>query len=223
MTPVGVVNFPHLSKPDTKFSQPGDYKVNLILTQGEAAEMIEHINAAFAEHVESQIKIQKKTDIQVANPPYTDEIGDDGKPTGNVMFRLKSKFAPSIVDSNAVPMENTDIWAGSELRAAYNIGPYVAPNGVGVSLWISAVQVVKYVTASSGGGTFGKIEGYKQDQSEAFQEATPKVEEVKPELSVVKEPAVKEPAVKEPVVKSSGSSDNSKNISDIVNKWGAKN
>ena len=35
-TPQGVAQYPWLSKPDTKFSEEGEYKVNVILTKEEA-------------------------------------------------------------------------------------------------------------------------------------------------------------------------------------------
>ena len=39
-TPKGIAQYPWLSKPDTKFSEEGDYKVNLILNAEEAAPII---------------------------------------------------------------------------------------------------------------------------------------------------------------------------------------
>jgi hypothetical protein len=53
-TPKGVAQYPWLSKPDTKFSEEGEYKVNLILPKQEAIPVLKQINQVFAENVEKR-------------------------------------------------------------------------------------------------------------------------------------------------------------------------
>jgi hypothetical protein len=119
-------------------------------------------------------------------------------------------------------MIDSNIWGGSEIRVNGTIGGYYTSLiGVGVALRLRAVQVIQYVEGSGDGATrfgFEETAGYEHDTPDSFQEEAPVARVTKPELAVVKEPVVEEPTV----VKTKSSSDNSKNISDIVSKWGAK-
>ena len=90
-TPVGVALYPWLSKPDTEYNKYGEYKVNLVLSKKEAQPIIDTINEVFSENLKDELKKQKKKTIKTANPPYADELDDDGKATGNVIFKFKSK------------------------------------------------------------------------------------------------------------------------------------
>jgi hypothetical protein len=86
-------------------------------------------------------------------------------------------------------------------------------------LRLRAVQVIQYVEGSGEGASrfgFEETAGYEHDTPESFKAEEP-VAETKPELKVVKEPAPKEP-----VVKPSTATDKSKDVSDIISKWGAK-
>ena len=64
---------------------------------------------------------------------------------------------------------------------------------------------------------FEETAGYEHDTPQKSFKAEEPVAETKPELKVVKEPAPKEP-----VVKPSTATDKSKDVSDIISKWGAK-
>ena len=55
-TPQGVAQYPWLSKPDTKFSEEGDYKVNLIIAKEEALPALKLINQVYAENYEKEVK-----------------------------------------------------------------------------------------------------------------------------------------------------------------------
>ena len=164
------------------------------------------------------MKKQNKKELKTANPPYAQELGEDGQPTGNVIFKFKSKAAykPAIFDAKGKPMMESNIWGGSEIRVNSTIGAYyVATVGVGVALRIRAVQVIRLVEGSADGATrfgFEETAGYEHDTPDSFQEEVPVAKVTKPELAVVKEPVV---------VKSS-TADKTKDISDIVSKWGAK-
>ncbi len=221
-TPKGIAQYPWLSKPDTKFSEEGDYKVNLILSAEEAAPIVEQINAAFADNMQAEMKKQGKKELKAANPPYMEELGDDGQPTGNVIFKFKSKAAykPAIFDAKGKPMIDSNIWGGSQILVNGTIGGYYTSLiGVGVALRLRAVQVIQYVEGSGDGATrfgFEETAGYEHNTTDSFQEGTPAVKVAEPELSVVKEP------VEEPAVVKSSATDKAKDISDIVSKWGAK-
>ncbi|QDP55850.1 MAG: putative helix-destabilizing protein [Prokaryotic dsDNA virus sp.] len=215
-TPTGIALYPWLSKPDTEYNKDGEYKVNLVLSKKEAQPIIDTINEVFSENLKDELKKQKKKTIKTANPPYADELDDDGKPTGNVIFKFKSKAAykPAIFDAGGDTLTDTQIWGGSEIRVNAALYPYfVSTIGAGVSLKLRAVQVIALVEGSEGAGRFGfeKTSGYikkeKEEGSEVFDNS----------------PSVVEEKVAEPeVVKSKPENDGSTDIADIVDKWGAK-
>lgn len=206
-TPKGIAQYPWLSKPDTKFNEEGEYKVNLSLSKEDAAPIIQQINQVFAENVKEETKKNKGKDIKTANPPYSEELDDDGKPTGNIIMKFKSKAAykPAIFDAKGNVMIESNIWGGSEVRVNGSMAPYFTSMiGAGVALRLRAVQVIQYVEGGTGPERFGFEEevGFEQ---EAAPKAEPKAEEV------FEEPAVKQSAPKP---------DNTQDISNIINKWG---
>jgi len=156
------------------------------------------------------MKKQKKKTIKTANPPYADQLDDDGKPTGNVIIKFKSKaaFKPAIFDAKGGVVTDAEIWSGSEIRVNAAMYPYFVDSvGAGVSLKLRAVQIIKLVEGSEGAGRFGfeETSGYTQAQTEGAEAFTESTEEVK------------EPEV----VKSQSADDDSKDVADIVSKWGA--
>ena len=80
-TETGVALYPWLTKPDTKYSEEGEYKVNLILSKENAAPIIKTIVGVHEDSYKEQLKIQKKKSVTQASPPFTEELSDDGKPT----------------------------------------------------------------------------------------------------------------------------------------------
>lgn len=222
-TPTGVALYPWLSKPDTKFSAEGEYKVNLVLSKEAAQPIVDVINEVFSSNVQEEMKTQKKKDIKTANPPYSDELDDAGQPTGNIIFKFKSKamYKPAVFDAQGNAMVESNIWGGSEVRVNATVSPYyTAIVGAGVALRLRAVQVITLVEGSEGAGRFGfeETKGYVHTKpaegAEVFEQGV-----------VVEEapaPAPKVQAVPEPEVVKSPENDNSNDIADIVSKWGAK-
>lgn len=214
-TPKGIAQYPWLSTPDTKFSEEGEYKVNLILPKQEAIPVLKEINQIYAENVEKETKKAKGAEIKKANPPFAEELNEEGQPTGNIILRFKSKAAykPAIFDAKGIPMIDSNIWGGSEIKVNGSIAPYYTPLiGAGVALRLRAVQVIQYVQGNSSSSRFGFEEevGYEHKAPETFEEIatptapaleTPKVEEpsVRPETKVPPKPA--------------------DDLSDIINQW----
>tara|TARA_R100001510_G_scaffold57687_1_gene66862 strand:+ start:5476 stop:6147 length:672 start_codon:yes stop_codon:yes gene_type:complete len=212
-TPTGVALYPWLTKPDTKYNEDGEYKVNLVLSKEEAKPLIKTINDVFEENLKSEMKKQKKKDIKTANPPYSEQLDDNGVPTGKLIFKFKSKAAykPAIFDAQNNVLVDPPIWGGSEIKVNAGLYPYASPlHGAGVSLKIRAVQVIALVEGSEGAGRFGfdKTSGYdskdgvdEQVDAKVFDQKTDDVAEPK-------------------VAKNSSTSDNDNDITDVLNKWG---
>ena len=222
-TPKGIAQYPWLSKPDTKFNEEGEYKVNLVLPAEHAKPIVIQINEAFTENLKEETKKNNGKDIKTANPPYTEELDDNGKPTGNIIIKFKSKamYPPAIFDAQGNVMKDSNIWGGSEIRVNGSIAPYYVPLiGAGVSLRLRAVQVIEYVEGGSGSADrfgFEEVEGgFVQEApaagSAAF--ATEDVSSVNNTIEVIEEPKLQNP--------SSNNETKSDDIAGILNKWGAK-
>lgn len=177
-TPKGIAQYPWLSKPDTKFSEEGDYKVNLVLSKQDALPILKQINEVYAENYEKEVKKANGKEVKKATPPYAEQFNDAGQPTGNVILRFKSKAAykPAIFDAKGIPMIESNIWGGSELKINGSVAPYFTSLiGAGVALRLRAVQVIQYVEGGSGSADrfgFGEEVGYEQKAVESFEEVT---------------------------------------------------
>ena len=226
-TPKGIAQYPWLSKPDTKFSEEGVYKVDLIIPKAEAIPLLKQINEVFAENVDKQTKKAKGQDIQKAKPPYSEELDEAGQPTGNVVLRFKSKYKPSVFDAKGIPMVDSSIWGGSELKVSGSIAPYFTSMiGAGVSLRLSGVQVIQYVDGGSGSADrfgFKEEAGYEHKAPETFEEvvAEPVLE---PVAAAPVAPASAEAVSEEPKVRAPSKPDvqPADDLSDIINQWATK-
>ena len=220
-TPKGIAQYPWLSKPDTKFNEEGVYKVDLIIPKADAIPVLKQINEVFAENVDKETKRAKGQDVVKAKPPYWEELDDAKQPTGNVVLRLKSKYKPAVFDAKGIPMVDSNIWGGSELKVNGTIAPYFTSIiGAGVSLRLSAVQVIQYVEGGSGGAQgFGFKEevGYEHKAPETFEEVVAEAP-----AEVVAAPA--EATTAEPKVRAASKPDvqPADDLSDIINQWATK-
>ena len=176
VTPVGVSQFCWLNVPDTKFDKTGHYKTNLIVNAKEGQAIVKSINEEVKKAVTIGAEKSNGKEVKKANLPFEEEYVE-GKPTGNLIFKFKTKAKimtkdgkvipnkVAIFDSQGKPMTDISIWSGSEMKVSAELIPYfTAMAGAGVSLRLRAVQITKLVeggNANSAGHGFDKVEdGY---------------------------------------------------------------
>ena len=122
------------------------------------------------------------TELKLADISITDDVDDEGDPNGFKLINFKSpgcynsvkdkdadgepKKVPikiTIVDGKGIELKNPpEIWGGSKLVVAYELRPfYTDKAGVGISLRLTAVQIIELRTKGQGGATpaFGAVEG----------------------------------------------------------------
>ncbi len=153
VTPAGVAVYPRLNKPDTKFDPVGVYKVNLRLPEGDAAtsELIAKIEGFGQENGKKKL-------------PFEYETGDDGQPTGNVIFKFKVKAEwpdgssrkPALVDAMKNEL-SANVGGGSIIRISGEMATYDGFGG-GVSMSPKAIQVIELKTWNAGVDDFD-VEG----------------------------------------------------------------
>ena len=87
VSPVGVSQYAWLTTPDTRFDETGHYKTNLILKAKDAQPLVTQINAEIKKSLTLAKEKAKGKSIKQAPSPFEDEL-IDGKPSGNVIFKL---------------------------------------------------------------------------------------------------------------------------------------
>lgn len=189
-TPVGVAIYPAITNPDTKFDDAGVFSVKLAYTPEQFAPLKAKLDKLLADTTQSCHKQRPKTKAAVIRVPYESELDDTGEQTGRIVINVKTKasgtrkngltwkFKLPVFDAHGNRIKEVpSIWGGSELAASFEARGYFVPSlGIGVSLKLNAVQLIKLVS----GGTsvsaeacgFGKVEGgYAADVEESFDAA----------------------------------------------------
>ena len=186
VSPVGVSQYAWLTTPDTRFDETGHYKTNLILKAKDALSLKTQIDGEIKKSLTLAKEKAKGKAIKQANSPYEDELVD-GKPSGNVIFKFKTKAQiitkdgkvipnrVALFDSMGKPMIDANVWSGSEMKVSAELIPYyTAMAGAGVSMRLRAVQVTKLVEGGSSnakGYGFDKVkDGYEQPEAVVAQE-----------------------------------------------------
>ncbi len=185
-TPRGIAKWVTLNTADTKFKDEGEYRVTLLLGGKEAealkAKIDDAIKTAVVEAKANKNNAKHLKSIKAADAPYKADTDKEGNETGFTAFTFKAKasgkrkdgsvwtFKPRVFDVMAQPvdLEKVQIWGGSEVKVAYEMAPYGISNyspkvGAGVSLKLSAVQILKLKTGS---GKDAKAFGFDAEEGE---------------------------------------------------------
>ena len=147
-TPKGIAIYPWLQpdRPDTAFDPEGKYKVSLKMSEAEAKPLMELIKQVKADNFAPKDKVHL--------PFSTDEE------TGDIIFKVQSKYKPKYVDSSGSPIPEDKVplmFGGSELKAKGMLDPY-SGSSKGISMRLSAVQVINPVSGD-GGDSFDAVDG----------------------------------------------------------------
>lgn len=178
-TPFGEALWAHLKEADKKFSELGDFKVNLKISEEDASALIRQIQEekekaliTFKEEAKSEGKTAKAIDkIKLSD---IDPYEEDDEEEGVYIFKFKRKaayvkdsgeimhFDVPLVDSTGKTIpddKKPNIGNGSVIRVIAELVPYhMATSGVGISLRLKKVQIKKLVEFSSDGPGFDAIE-----------------------------------------------------------------
>jgi hypothetical protein len=150
ITDQGVAVYPWLNKPDTKFDPDGTYKTGIRVNSDDAQSLIKSMRQMAVD------EFGKKG--EVAKLPF--QVDED---TGDIIFNAKSKYQPKMVDSMGEvidPKNRPQVWGGSIIRVKGAMNPYQAAGNIGISLQLSAVQIIELSEGESNGdNTFDAVEG----------------------------------------------------------------
>jgi hypothetical protein len=151
ITPKGVLSWPYIAKPDTRYNPEGVYKTSIVIPAADAAPLMELCKESFVNEY-GQAKLAK------AYMPF--EVNDEA---AEVTFKFKSKRQPKVYDAkgkviNKIPQ----ISSGTVAKIATAINPYATGINVGVSLYLNDVQVIELVEYGAG-PRFGAEDGYEYE------------------------------------------------------------
>jgi len=147
----GFAVYPWINKADTEYSSEGVYKTGLRVPADQAKELMKMVQDVAMDEFGA-----KKADK--ARMPW--KVDDE---TGEIIINAKSKFQPKVYDSEGqyiMPDRLPQIWGGSVLRLKGAINTYDQAGNTGVSLQLSAIQVIELAERQGGDdGGFDAVEG----------------------------------------------------------------
>jgi hypothetical protein len=131
-SPRGVAVYPHLTSPDTKFKDEGEFHTKLRVPADAAAATVKQIDAEIAKIAAETKKEKKLKTVKMSPAPYS--VDDE---TGDVTFTFKMKASgiskktnkpwertPTFFDAKGnVLVEAPKIGGGSTLRVNYRVLP----------------------------------------------------------------------------------------------------
>ncbi|BAQ94244.1 single-stranded DNA-binding protein [uncultured phage_MedDCM-OCT-S30-C28] len=181
---LGEAIYPHLNRPDVKFNENGEYKVNLKIPEDKAKGMIAIYEKAIQDSIsEAEAKLNGKK-VKLAPKPYSIENGQavfkyKMKATG-INRKTKEPFSqrPALFDAKKNPLNpsSCNIWGGSKMKIAYVLRSYYSPAlGAGVTAQLKAVQIIELVEGKQM-DLFAKEDGYENTTSPEEMNNVPKTE-----------------------------------------------
>lgn len=176
-SPRGILEYPHLTKPDTKFVLDGVYKTGLYVEGDDAINFKKQLQ----ELVDKFVPTIEKKNVKRAELPVKKSEDRDG-----FVFNFKCKAkgtrsdgsiweqSPKIFDSQGNPFNTKKmIWGGSVAKISFEpVTYYTDLIGAGVSLRLKAVQILELVEGSSSADTYGfsKEKGFVATEDETIEE-----------------------------------------------------
>lgn len=163
-------------EPDTRFNEDGEYSIQVVMPEEEAAQVCEQLEALIDAEFDKVVKDKPQAKATLSKRPITEpEMDQDGNATGNVVFKskLKAKIRGkngqtykqkvNVVDAKRNPMMGDQlIGNGSVVKIAVEPVTYYMPSSktVGVSLRLKALQVIDLVEHGTATSIFDEEEGF---------------------------------------------------------------
>ena len=180
-TPRGVLVYPHITEPDTKFVKPdGEYHTKFALEadSDEANAFVGVLQEVMDTYIAENPDELKPAVIKKAARAafYEEELDEEGEETGRWIFKFKLKAriktktkewdqSPALFDSNAQPVPEPlpIVWTGTEAKAILELFPYFMNTSktFGISMRCNAFQILKLV---EGQGKSGASYGFEVEE-----------------------------------------------------------
>lgn len=173
----GVLSYPWLDRPDTKFDDDGIFRADVVLAKEDAQPFLDMANEALDNWIEkANVYVKKKTPKRVNLSVVENE---DGTVTIRTKLKAKQKRKDgsvvnnkvAVVDSRKRPIpEGTRVGGGSVANVSLSLWPwYTAALGFGLQFRLKAVQVTQLQEPGfDAANAFDEVEdGYVAETEEA--------------------------------------------------------
>lgn len=192
-TPRGITVFPKLNTPDTKYNANGVYETKLVFEDPNDPAVVAFVALAtkerdrFFDELVEKLTAEKKgaaakqlKKVDVLKPELDKETGDE---TGRYFVKAKMnasgtrkdgtpwKQKPTYFSASGATVKNPpQIGGGSVVKLGVTVDPYIMESSkeVGVTLRLTAVQVIKLVTY--GAKSFAE-HGFQAEEGDEMEEA----------------------------------------------------
>lgn len=175
----GILVYPALQRPDTKFDPLGAYKADVKISREAAKPYMAKIQERAKAHVGKPLKASE-------NSVWKAEVDDEGNETGNVIFsiRVKNRIGkdgktwdrrPLIIDAKKKPVD-VNPWGGTVARVQAEIYEWEFGGKKGVSLQPVVVQILDLVT---GKGREPELDDF--DEEDGFSDEAPDTDDFEDE------------------------------------------
>ncbi len=177
----GILKYPWLNNPDTKFNENGTFHT-LLLLEGDAHEqMLTSLQPILDEYVANGIEEKPARKNWSINMPFEEELDDQGDPTGKFAWKFTQaakiprdgqddlNFNITLLDAKTKPCD-VQVGGGSEAKIKFQIRPYAmnSSKSFGLSLKPGTVQIISLVErASNDTSGFEEEEGFTSEATVA--------------------------------------------------------
>lgn len=173
----GVAVWPHLTKPDTKWKEEGEYHTKLRIDADTAEPLLARLEAMQEQELKVAQKKAKGKKAKPADLPIQPEYDDEGEETGSYILKAGMKASGTsrktgqkwqrklpLFDGKGKPAPSSvAIYSGSVLHLAVEPKAWTNPKAeVGVKLYLEAAQIINLVNGSGSSANtfgFGEVEG----------------------------------------------------------------
>lgn len=177
-TPVGTAKWPHITKPDYKFKDAGEYHTKLCIGKEDFEENLKGVideiyNDAIKRAKADNAKNKKKPPKVLDTPYYLDEETNEYEVSfkskyswvDKVTKEVKTRDVPIFNSAGAI-IKNRDLKVGNgtTMRVSFVIDPFHTALGVGVSLKLEAVKILNLVEYGANADSYG----FGEDESDSY-------------------------------------------------------
>ena len=187
----GILKYPWLNNPDTKYKEEGMYHTLLLLDEAEHNQMAATLQPILDEFVSDELESTPARKSWSINLPFEEELDDQGDATGKFAWKFTQvakivregkdplTFNITLLDAKTKPC-NVQVGGGSEAKIKFQVRPYAmsTSKSFGLSLKPGTVQIITLVERVSSNDTSGfeEEEGFvseAQAATDGFSEEDP--------------------------------------------------
>ena len=154
-----VIGFNAIFKPSTTYNKAGEYLISILVSEEEGKKTLEAIKEVRKEQFKNFKKGKTDTVAEIlAVKPYSkvDEETGESAPDSEGRWIIKAKVKANIVEGKATnkiavfdakgkPVSSCKLGEGSTVRLKLNLSGYTVAGKSGVSVKLSAVQIINLV------------------------------------------------------------------------------